>query len=213
MPINVLRRVSSGFPGAILRGAGFDGKHLYLFSAGSNPYRILDIDGKVLEVRDPVFGDSSYGTPVGRRLWILDEIAPRLYLMDNDTGRLIRNLGQPAGTSGALRGMTLMGKYILISNTTGQVFWVDHESNRAVRTITPAGLPSNVHGIAFDGKYIWLGSTSARVFKVDPQTGIVLESISLPAAFSSSGIVAGFDGRYLWISDHPQSDIYQCSIA
>lgn len=132
-------------------------------------------------------------------LWIVDRFTDRIYLMDEESGKVVRTLEapcyQPTGITVDGEGMLWVGAD-LPDFTHDQLYRVDPGSGDIVR-IVPSPVDF-VRSLAWEGDALRVGTRKGDLVKVDPDDGSVLSSSPVPSS-RMSGL--GFDGRYLWSGD------------
>lgn len=174
------------FPGIDhVHGVTFDGRHVWFAS------------GDKLNALDPSLGRLSHAIDIvahagtafdGLHLYQIAE--DRIQKIDPETGRILSTLPAPGGGGNSglawAEGMLWVGQY-----QGRKIYQIDPNTGDILRTIE-----SNryVTGVTWANGELWHGTWEAdesELRRVDPETGEVLERISMPDKVVVSGLEAG----------------------
>ncbi len=142
----------------------------------------------------------------GNSLWIVDRFTDKIYEMDRQNGKVLRELDSPCFQP---TGMTIddEGKLWIGSDMPDfghdKIYRLDPDSGK-VTAVIPSPV-DYVHSLAWEGRAFWVGTRKGQLVRVDPDDGSVLSSSPIPSN-SMSGLA--FDGKYLWSGDRGSNRLY-----
>jgi transglutaminase-like putative cysteine protease len=142
----------------------------------------------------------------GNSLWIIDRFTDKIYEMDRESGKVLRELEspcfQPTGLTVDNEGKLWVGSD-MPDFSHDQLYRLDPDSGDVIAVI-PSPL-DYVRSVAWQGNALWVGTRKEQLVRVDPDDGSVLSTSPVPSAAISA---LGFDGKYLWSGDRGTNRLY-----
>ncbi len=139
-------------------------------------------------------------------LWIIDRFTDKIYEMDRESGKVLRELDspcfQPTGLTVDEEGKLWVGSD-MPDFGHDKLYRLDPQSEEVLAVI-PSPV-DYVHSVAWQDGAIWVGTRKEQLVRVDPDDGSVLSSSPIPSP-ALSGL--GFDGKYLWSGDRGSNRLY-----
>ena len=190
LPAEIVREYGP-FPGAEhIAGVTFDGSDVW-FAAGDH-----------LQAFDPSTGDTkrtldvsaAHGTTFdGRYLWQLSDDGIRK--IDPDTGQVLKVLPAPVGDSNAglawAEGSLWIGQY-----SQRRIIRIDAETGEILKTLESSRF---VTGVTWSNGELWHATweeDESEIRRIDPESGDVLEQLTLPEGKIVTGLEADGDLFY-----------------
>ncbi|HEY4136668.1 MAG TPA: glutamine cyclotransferase [Alphaproteobacteria bacterium] len=189
-PATILREYGP-FPGAgDVAGVTYDGRNVW-FASGE---KINALDPASGEVTRSIAASAHAGTAFdGKHLFQIAE--SRIQKIDPESGRVLATIPAPGngGDSGLAwaEGSLWVGEY-----RARKIHQVDPETGAVLRTIESNRFVTGVSWV--DGELwhaTWEGEES-ELRRIDPQTGKVLDSLSMPAGVTISGLESDGGDRF-----------------
>jgi DNA-binding beta-propeller fold protein YncE len=177
------------FPGAEqVHGVTFDGKRIW-FASGEKLNAIDPDNGQSL---DSISVAADAGTAFdGRHLFQIAE--ERIQKIDPKTGKVLATIPAPGGGSGLAwgEGSLWVGQY-----QNRRILQIDPQTGEVVRTIE-----SNRHvtGVTWADSDLWHATwegDDSELRHIDPETGEVLDSVSMPSGMGISGLESDGANRF-----------------
>lgn len=171
------------FPGVDrVNGVTYDGQHVWLATGGAL-HAIDPESGTMTRSLDVV---AHAGTAFdGRHLFQISE--DRIHKIDPETGRVLASIPAPGG--GGDSGLAWAEGTLWVGQYRGRkIHQIDPQTGKILRTIESNRFVTGVTWV--DGE-LWHGTLEAdesELRRVDPESGEVLESLSMPAGVPVSGL-------------------------
>ena len=177
------------FPGVEkVHGVSYDGSHVW-FASGDKLNAMDPASGKVTRTLDVA---AHAGTAFdGQHLYQIAE--DRIQKVDPQTGRVISTIPAPSGGSSGLawaEGTLWVGQY-----RDRKIHQVDPRNGAILRTIESNRFVTGVSWVEGELWHATWEGDESEVRRVDPQTGEVLEQLSMPPGMHVSGLESDGAGR------------------
>jgi glutamine cyclotransferase len=188
-PAEILREYGP-FPGVdAVHGLTFDGEHVW-FASGDRINALDPASGKVLRaIEVPAFAGTAFD---GEHLFQIAE--DRIQKIDPKSGRVLSTIPVPGTSNSGLawaEGSLWVGQY-----RDKKIHQVDPETGAILRTIESSRFVTGVTWV--DGE-LWHGmweGEEAALRHIDPQSGQVLDELTLPPGTGVSGLESDGADRF-----------------
>lgn len=179
------------FPGVDhIHGVTYDGHHAWL--ATGDKLSALDPDTGQLVRSLPVAAHA--GTAFdGKHLWQIAET--RIRKIDPATGRVLASIPAPGG--GGDSGLAWAEGALWVGQHRGRrIYQIDPESGAILRTIESDRMVTGVSWVEGELWHATWEGEESDVRRIDPQTGEVLEKLTMPSGTGVSGLEADGADRF-----------------
>jgi glutamine cyclotransferase len=174
---------------ATCNGLTFDGHHVW-FASGDKLNALDPASGKTVRA---IYVPAHAGTAFdGKHLFQIAE--DRIQKIDPKTGRVLATIPTPGGGDSGLawaEGSLWVGQY-----RDKKIHQIDPETGAVLRTIESNRFVTGVTWV--DGE-LWHGTwqgDESELRRIDPQTGEVLEELSMPSGTGISGLESDGGDRF-----------------
>ena len=172
-----------------VHGLTFDGHHVW-FASGDKLNALDPASGKTVRAIDvPAHAGTAFD---GKHLFQIAE--DRIQKIDPKTGRVLATIPTPGGGDSGLawaEGSLWVGQY-----RDKKIHQIDPETGAVLRTIESNRFVTGVTWV--DGE-LWHGTwqgDESELRRIDPQTGEVLEELSMPSGTGISGLESDGGDRF-----------------
>lgn len=179
------------FPGIDdVGGVTYDGKHIW-FASGDKLNALDPASGKIVRSIDvAAHAGSAFD---GQHLYQIAE--SRIHKIDPKTGKILKEIPAPGGGGDSglawAEGSLWVGEY-----RARKIHQIDPESGKALRTIESNRFVTGVSWVEGELWHATWENDESELRHIDARTGVVLDSVAMPAGANVSGLESNGDDRF-----------------